>query len=488
MFWTKNISSITNIKCTSYQFGAFFQSKRWKNGPSHWAVEKKNQTAIYKALEHFDDFYSSVYGKTWKSIRVALLSPQKYCAVINNYDNSEATATLLKNEGAFNMRDAIKGQKNQLKKQSEELKRKKELDAVHAMDRKLEKITQNKEHEELQTLYPKNVCIPDQVIDKEFLCNDNSIDWSRQIDSKSGLSTTALYDFIPTSKLKGREDWVSESEHYSYYEKYLKVPIDVAHEDDLNFPEHLQVYSFETSNVSSFQEPQRGSTGVFNYYLMNASSLLPVLALNLAPGDRVLDMCAAPGGKSIIALQTLYPDLLVCNDSSRSERLKRVLKDYFYNLKQVKFTMRDGRFIDETDLFNKILVDVPCTNDRLSVNKNDNNIFKKTRLKERFRLPELQADLLSNALKLITVGGTVVYSTCSLSPIQNDGVVQMALRRIWEESNHRFVIKDLKNALEPAKLFYRFGETFGMKYGHIVIPYLPANFGPLYFCKFVRIE
>lgn len=44
-----------------------------------------------------------------------------------------------------------------------------------------------------------------------------------------------------------------------------------------------------------------------DYYLMNASSLLPVLALNLTPGDRVLDMCAAPGGKSIVTLQTLYP-------------------------------------------------------------------------------------------------------------------------------------------------------------------------------------
>lgn len=43
------------------------------------------------------------------------------------------------------------------------------------------------------------------------------------------------------------------------------------------------------------------------YYLMDAASLLPVLALNLQPGDLVLDLCAAPGGKSLIMLQTLYP-------------------------------------------------------------------------------------------------------------------------------------------------------------------------------------
>lgn len=46
---------------------------------------------------------------------------------------------------------------------------------------------------------------------------------------------------------------------------------------------------------------------VTDYYLMDASSLLPVLALSLRPGDSVLDMCAAPGGKSLLCLQTLYP-------------------------------------------------------------------------------------------------------------------------------------------------------------------------------------
>lgn len=43
-----------------------------------------------------------------------------------------------------------------------------------------------------------------------------------------------------------------------------------------------------------------------DYYLMDASSLFPVLALNLSPGDVMLDMCGAPGGKSYLALQTLY--------------------------------------------------------------------------------------------------------------------------------------------------------------------------------------
>jgi len=47
----------------------------------------------------------------------------------------------------------------------------------------------------------------------------------------------------------------------------------------------------------------------------------------------------------------------------------------------------------------------------------------------------------SNALKIISVGGTVVYSTCSLSPIQNDGVVGMALKKIWEETSSIMIVK-----------------------------------------------
>lgn len=73
--------------------------------------------------------------------------------------------------------------------------------------------------------------------------------------------------------------------------------------------------------------------------------------------------------------------------------------------------------------------------------ENDNNIFHSKRIKERLKLPELQSQILTNALKLVKIGGIVVYATCSLSPIQNDGVVHMALKKSFEEEGIEMIVK-----------------------------------------------
>lgn len=135
-------------------------------------------------------------------------------------------------------------------------------------------------------------------------------------------------------------------------------------ESGLHFPEHLNVYCYEPENFTKFAHPTSGTTGVLDYYLMDGASLLPVLALDLKPGNKMLDMCAAPGGKSILAIQTLYPDCVVSNDVaySRVNKVYGVFKQYLYDLNErwlqtgrLKVTSRDGRSIVEED-FDRILV------------------------------------------------------------------------------------------------------------------------------------
>jgi len=251
---------------------------------------------------------------------------------------------------------------------------------------------------------------------------------------------------------------------------------------------------FPRGDISKFPQPKRSSLGTSNYFLMDAASLLPVLALNLEPKDTVLDLCAAPGGKSLAILQTLYPKKLVSNDLSftRISRLKNVMQQYLgrtqtwkgrWILKQV-----DARYWDEFEAYDKVLVDVPCTIDRHSANEDDNSIFKPSRMKERIQLPELQAEILCAGIRACKPGGTIVYSTCSLSPIQNDGVVYMALKQLKEENNIKVVVKDLHATARTFGFMSRFAPASLMRFGQQVLPSILNNFGPMYICKMQRVD
>lgn len=93
---------------------------------------------------------------------------------------------------------------------------------------------------------------------------------------------------------------------------------------------------------------------------MDGGSILPVLALDLQLDDNFLDMCAAPGGKSLAAIQTLLPATIVSNDKieSRVKKIKQVMGTYISNIsqwdKKILITTRDARVIDDYEVFNKV--------------------------------------------------------------------------------------------------------------------------------------
>ncbi|XP_022180254.1 5-methylcytosine rRNA methyltransferase NSUN4 [Myzus persicae] len=450
---------------------------------THWSSIKKRIHPKDKALEHFDDFYGSVYGKRWRSIRLALLSPHKYIAIVNNFGDSEKVSQQLEWLGAMNIRKVVEAQ---LLKAEESTNEKN----IQELDKKLKKLLLTDENE-LDTKQENAEYVEKASLHQSLLEAEH--DESRIIDPEANSNIGGLYQFIPATELHGKSDWIPESQHYQYYEENSDFPINILNEESpLNIPPHLQVFTFDRGDFSPFPHPKTGVTKVSGYYLMDGGSILPIFALDLKLGDRVLDMCSAPGGKALATLQTLLPESLVCNDiqESRIKKIHNVMSEYISDYQswgsRLMFTQMNARNINEPDVYNKILVDVPCTNDRHSLENDENNMFKPTRAKERLKLPEIQADILKSALMNIAVGGTVVYSTCSLSPIQNDGVVKMALKKIWEETNHQIIVKDLTKQFEPLKSLYSFGK--GLKFGQMVMPFLPLNYGPLYLCKLVRVK
>ncbi|KAM4872139.1 5-cytosine rRNA methyltransferase NSUN4 isoform 2-T3 [Thomomys bottae] len=256
---------------------------------------------------------------------------------------------------------------------------------------------------------------------------------------------------------------------------------------------NLQCFTFARGDVRRFPPARPGSSGVLDYYLMDASSLLPVLALGLQPGDTVLDLCAAPGGKTLALLQTGCCRSVAANDlsTSRTGRLQEVLHSYvpreFREENRVRVTSWDGRKWGELegDTYDRVLVDVPCTTDRHSLHNDENNIFQRSRKKERQMLPMLQMQLLAAGLLATRPGGHVVYSTCSLSHLQNEYVVQGAIELLDNQYNIKVQVEDMSHF---QKLFM---DTFyffpSCQVGELVIPNLMANFGPMYFCKMCRL-
>ena len=187
-------------------------------------------------------------------------------------------------------------------------------------------------------------------------------------------------------------------------------------------------YELIPEHIAEYQQLADSGRG----YIQNAASWLPVLALQPAAGERILDLCAAPGGKSshIQALASGQADL-VCNDNSKPRLMKLQA-----NLKRLnapaEFTLADARHISRRQLeaFDKILLDAPCSGEGLmSLNARDASLFDSWSVAHIRRLSDLQKRLILEAWRLLKPGGTLVYSTCTMAPEENEAVVDWLLRR-----------------------------------------------------------
>jgi 16S rRNA (cytosine967-C5)-methyltransferase len=164
----------------------------------------------------------------------------------------------------------------------------------------------------------------------------------------------------------------------------------------------------------SFQQGQ--------FYVQDPSTLLAVRELNPQPGDRVLDLCAAPGGKLTFIAQLMRNEgRLVAHDTA-ADRLKLIEQNCArLGVTCVQTALPSNLVSQPSALFDRILVDAPCSNTGVMRRRVD--LRWRIRLEAIQKLQATQRDLLRQAAALLRPGGTLVYSTCSLEPEENGQLI-----------------------------------------------------------------
>ena len=177
--------------------------------------------------------------------------------------------------------------------------------------------------------------------------------------------------------------------------------------------------------------------------VQSPSSLAAVRALSVQPGERVLDLCAAPGGKSAaIAASTPGSIELVANDRSRS-RCHRMRALFGTLGVEARVRIGPGERMPgpREGGFDRVLVDAPCSGEG-RFHLDDPRTWAEWTPKATRRLASLQKSLLHAAIQLVRPGGRIVYSTCTLGRTENESVVARALQRYGGEP-HRLVLDPL---------------------------------------------
>lgn len=185
-----------------------------------------------------------------------------------------------------------------------------------------------------------------------------------------------------------------------------------------------------------------------HFYVQDLGSILVASFLNPRENSSLLDLCAAPGGKTthLAEIMNNTGEIIACDKSQGKikliqENAKRL------GVKNIEARVNDARVLnkDFIDKFDYVLVDAPCSGTGLYRKKPDIKWNKD--LEDIKSLAEIQLEILDKAKDYVKDGGELLYSTCSLSKIENEDVVNKFL-----ENNKNFKIKKLRDR-EVLKLF-----------------------------------
>lgn len=175
------------------------------------------------------------------------------------------------------------------------------------------------------------------------------------------------------------------------------------------------------------------------YYLQEPSAMTPANRIPIEPGDKVLDVCAAPGGKATeLGAKLKGEGVLIANDISNS-RAKGLLKNIeVFGIGNVLVLSEEPGKIEDyfQGYFDKILIDAPCSGEGMF--RKDKKMVKAWEEHGPEFFAKIQRGIVMQAARMLKPGGMILYSTCTFDPLENEGTIEYLLKEYPE-----FVIKDI---------------------------------------------
>jgi len=161
------------------------------------------------------------------------------------------------------------------------------------------------------------------------------------------------------------------------------------------------------------------------YYLQEPSAMTPANRLPVEPGDRVLDVCAAPGGKATeLGAKLDGTGVLVCNDISNS-RAKGLLKNIeVFGIGNVLVLSEEPGKLESyfPEYFDKILIDAPCSGEGMF--RKDKKMVKAWEEHGPEFFANIQKSIILQAARMLKPGGMMLYSTCTFDGMENEGMIE----------------------------------------------------------------
>lgn len=190
-------------------------------------------------------------------------------------------------------------------------------------------------------------------------------------------------------------------------------------------------------------DPQKFFEAPAQYYVQDPSTLIAVDQLDPQPGESVLDMCAAPGGKTTYIAQKMQNRGRIIATDSSNVRLGLVTENcQRLGISIVATLACEGARCLRGSLFDRVLLDAPCSNTGVMRRRVD--LRWRIKPAEISRLAALQRKLLAVAGELTKPGGVLVYSTCSLEPEENERVAEQ-----YRDSHPGWLLEATRSTFPP---------------------------------------